>query len=57
MVILSGIICLIFLCGSILILSLLPISLHEKSAFFIGKKSEREDAFSYLFDVYGKSHF
>jgi hypothetical protein len=56
MVILAGIMCLIFLCGSVVILSFFSISLHEKSGF-IRKKSEREDAFSYLFDVYGKSHF
>lgn len=53
MVIVGGIICLMFLCGSILILSSFPISLHEKSDF-IRKKPEQKDAFSYLFDVYGK---
>jgi hypothetical protein len=53
MVILAGIMCLIFLCGSILVLSSFPISLHEKSGF-TRKRRDREDAFSYLFDVYGK---
>lgn len=56
MVILAGIMSLIFLCSTIILFSSFPISLHEKSGF-IRKKSEREDAFSYLFDVYGKSHF
>jgi hypothetical protein len=53
MVFVGGIMCLMFLCGSILILSSFPISLHEKGGF-IKKKLEQEDAFSYLFDVYGK---
>jgi hypothetical protein len=53
MVILTGIMCLIFLCGSILVLASFPISLHEKSGF-IRKQKDRKDAFSYLFDVYGK---
>lgn len=56
MVILAGIMSLIFLCGTIIIFSSFPISLHEKSGF-IRKKHEQEDAFSYLFDVYGKSHY
>jgi hypothetical protein len=56
MVILAGIMSLIFLCGTIIIFSSFPISLHEKSSF-IRKKPKQEDAFSYLFDVYGKSHF
>ncbi|MCM3733127.1 hypothetical protein M3196_15850 [Fictibacillus nanhaiensis] len=52
MVILAGIMCLIFLCGSIVVLSSFPVKLHEKSGF-VRKKSEKKDAFSYLFDVYG----
>jgi hypothetical protein len=56
MVILAGIMSLIFLCGMIIILSSFPILLHEKGGF-IRKKSEQKDPFSYLFDVYGKSHY
>lgn len=56
MVILAGIMSLIFLCGTIILFSSFPISLHEKRGL-IRKKSKKEDAFNYLFDVYGKSHF
>ncbi|MCM3719921.1 hypothetical protein [Fictibacillus phosphorivorans] len=55
MVILTGIMSLIFLCGTIIILSSFPIALHESKGF-IRKKSDRKDPFSYLFDVYGKSN-
>jgi hypothetical protein len=52
MVILTGIICLIFLCGSILILSSFPISLHEKKGI-IKSRADKNDVYNYLFDVYG----
>lgn len=46
--ILVGIICLIFLCSSIIFLSSLSISLHHK-----GKNSnKKKDPYSFLFDVY-----
>jgi hypothetical protein len=48
MVILMGIMCLIFLCSSILILSSLTISLHKKKKFLKKKK----DPYSFLFEVY-----
>ncbi|MBY6038153.1 hypothetical protein KUV80_15950 [Fictibacillus nanhaiensis] len=51
MVIVTGILCLVFLCTSILILSSFPISLHEKRDV-VKKKPNHKDDYSYLFEVY-----
>ncbi|WP_157756133.1 hypothetical protein [Paenibacillus crassostreae] len=48
MIILVGIICLIFMCSSIIILASIAISLHSTKKSSVGKK----DPYSFLFEVY-----
>jgi hypothetical protein len=48
MVFLLGILCLIFLCTSIIILASFPISLCKKKTF----EEKKNDPFGYLFDIY-----
>jgi hypothetical protein len=58
MVILVGILCIIFMCSSILILSSLTISLYQKKN--PSKKNFRKktkDFYSYLFDVYDDNFY
>ncbi|GKU83304.1 hypothetical protein NCCP28_27000 [Niallia sp. NCCP-28] len=48
-----GILCLIFLCSSILILSSLPIALYQKKQYTKHKLLKKhKDYYLYLFDVY-----
>lgn len=51
MLIFSGFISLLVMCLSIVILSMLPVSLHEKNK--MKRPRTKKDPFSYLFDVYG----
>lgn len=48
MVILEGILCLIVMCGSIIILASITISLHQPKKSSTGTK----DPYSFLFEVY-----
>lgn len=53
MVTLVGILCLIFICSSILILTPLATSSYQKRSYMEGTK----DNYSYLFDVYDETFF
>lgn len=52
MFILTGILCLLFLCSSILILSSFSISAYEQKRLKKHVNQTEEDDYSYLFDIY-----
>lgn len=56
MVALVGIMCLVLLCGSILIIASFPISLYQKKRHIKKNVGEKAiDYYRYLFDVYDES--
>jgi hypothetical protein len=56
MLVIIGIVCLILLCGSVLIVASFPISLYQKNNLLKNKTNKKiKDYYSLLFDVYGES--
>ncbi|WP_165967280.1 hypothetical protein [Jeotgalibacillus sp. S-D1] len=52
MFLISGILCFIFLCSTILLLTMLTASLYQKNGPSAKKLRHSPEAFAYLFDVY-----